>query len=151
MARMHSRDKGKSCSHKPAQREKKVWVRYKAKEVELLIVKLAKEGHKPSKIGLLLRDSYGIPSIKDILSKGITHILKEHELSADIPEDLLNLIKRSVMLKKHLEENHKDMSAKRGLQLTDSKINRLIKYYKGTKVLSSDWKYDEKRFKLMAE
>jgi small subunit ribosomal protein S15 len=151
MARMHSRDKGKSGSNRPALKEKISWVRYKPKEIELLIVKLAKEGIKASRIGLVLRDSYGIPSVKDLVGKSITKIMREKKLLGDIPEDLLDLIKRSVQLKKHLEENHKDNTAKRGLRLTESKINRLIKYYKGTEVLSSEWKYDEKRFKLMAE
>ena len=151
MARMHSRDKGKSKSTRPSTREKKEWVRYKAKEVELLILKLAKEGNKASRIGLILRDSYGIPSVKDIIGKGISHVLKEYDLLDEIPEDLLNLIKRSVKLKKHFEENRQDKTAKRGSQLTDSKINRLIKYYKKTGALSKDWKYDENRFKLIAE
>ncbi len=151
MARMHSRDKGKSGSSRPATREKKEWVRYKSKEVELLILKLAKDGNKASRIGLILRDSYGIPSVKDIIGKGISQVLKEYDLLGELPEDLLNLIKRSVNLKKHFEENRQDMTAKRGSQLTDSKINRLIKYYKRTGVLSKDWKYDENRFKLIAE
>ena len=143
MARMHSRDKGKSGSSRPATREKKEWVRYKSKEVELLILKLAKDGNKASRIGLILRDSYGIPSVKDIIGKGISQVLKEYDLLGELPEDLLNLIKRSVNLKKHFEENRQDMTAKRGPQLTDSKINRLIKYYKRTGVLSKDWKYDK--------
>ncbi len=148
---MHSRDKGKSGSTRPSTREKKDWVRYKSKEVELLILKLAKDGNKSSKIGLILRDSYGIPSVKDIIGKGVSQILKEYDLLGELPEDLLNLIKRSVNLKKHFGENRQDMTAKRGSQLTDSKINRLIKYYKRTGVLSKDWKYDENRFKLIAE
>ena len=151
MARMHSRDKGKSKSTKPSSRDKPSWLRYTSKEVKLLIVKLAKEEHKPSNIGIILRDSYGIPSIKDILGKGVSKILKENNLAGELPEDLLNLIKKLVMVKKHLEENKQDKTAKRGIQLTESKINRLIKYYKKTNVLPNNWKYDENRFKLIAE
>ena len=44
MARMYSRDKGKSGSTKPAKKTIPSWVRYKGKEVELLVKKLAKEG-----------------------------------------------------------------------------------------------------------
>ena len=151
MARMHSRDKGKSKSTRPSSRDKPLWVRHTSKEVKLLIVKLAKKEYNASKIGLILRDSYGIPSVKDVLGKGVSKILKEENLFGELPEDLLNLIKKSVMLKKHLEENKQDKTAKRGTQLTESKINRLIKYYKKTKTLSDDWKYDESRFKLIAE
>ena len=46
MARMHSRDKGKSKSTRPSSRDKPSWLRYTSKEVELLIVKLAKDEHK---------------------------------------------------------------------------------------------------------
>ena len=122
MARMHSRDKGKSRSKKPTEKIKVSWIRYKPKEIELMVLKLAKQDHTPSKIGLILRDSYGIPSVKDVLGKSILTVLKEHKLAGKLPEDLLSLIKKSVSVKKHLEENHKDRTASRGLRLTQSKI-----------------------------
>jgi small subunit ribosomal protein S15 len=59
------------------------------------------------------------------------------------------LIKRAVMIRKHIEENHKDMTGKRGLQLTESKIKRLVKYYKRTGVLDKTWKYDPEKVKLI--
>ena len=64
MARMYSRRKGKAGSKKPAKKQVPSWLRYKGKEVELLVVKLAKEGKNPSQIGLHLRDVYGIPDTK---------------------------------------------------------------------------------------
>ena len=66
----------------------------------------------------------------------------------EIPEDLMALIRKSVMLQKHLEENHHDMSAKRGLQLTRAKIKRLVDYYKKSKKLPIDFKYDSESIKL---
>ena len=151
MARMHSRDKGKSKSVKPSSKVTPSWVRHKAGEVELLVTKLAKEGKTPSQIGLFLKDNYGIPSVKHIDNKTVTQILKEKNLLKEVPEDLMALIKKSVMLKKHLEHNHHDQSAVRGLTLTESKIKRLVKYYKRTKKLSMDWKYDPERIKLFIE
>lgn len=151
MARMHSRDKGKSGSNKPDQKKDPVWIRYGKKEIELMVIKIAKEGNSPSKIGLILRDSYGIPSIKDILDKSILQVLKDHKLAPELPEDLLSLIKKSVSLDKHIEENNQDKTSKRGLRLTQSKIGRLVKYYKRSGALPKDWKYDKSRFKLMAE
>jgi small subunit ribosomal protein S15 len=148
---MHSRDKGKSKSTRPSSRDKPTWVRHTSKEVELLISKLAKEEHKSSRIGLILRDSYGIPSVKDVLGKGVSKVLRENNLAGELPEDMLNLIKKLVMINKHLKENKQDKTAKRGMQLTESKINRLIKYYKRTKILPNSWKYDESKFKLMVE
>jgi len=151
MARMYSRKKGKSSSKKPLERAKPSWMRYKPNEVELLVVKLAKEGKPASMVGLTLRDSYGIPDVKTITGKTISQILKEKKLSSKIPEDLMSLIKRSIRIRKHMEENRQDKTALRGLQLTESKIKRLVKYYKKEKKLPVDWKYDVKSIKLYVE
>ena len=149
MARMYSRDKGKSGSSKPLEKKKIVWVRYKPEEIESLVVKIANSGNKSSKIGLILRDSYGIPDVKFLTKKSITKILEKNKIKDNLPEDLSFLIKKQIEIIKHLEENKKDMAAKRGLQLTESKINRLIKYYKKVKVLSPEWKYDKNKAKLL--
>jgi len=151
MARMYSRRKGKAGSHKPSQPTVPSWIRYKEKEIELLITKLAKEGKKPSQIGLILRDTYGIPNAKLITKKSVTAILKEKKILSEIPEDLLALIKKSIAVNKHLEVNKKDETARRGLTLTESKIRRLIKHYKKTGKLSSEWKYDPKRAGMFTE
>jgi small subunit ribosomal protein S15 len=146
---MHSRKKGKSGSTKPAKEKTPSWVRYDPTEIEQLIVKLAKSGESESKIGITLRDKYGIPGTKEILNKRIKTVLNEHQLSKPIPEDLGNLIKKEISLLKHLEKNKKDMSAKRGLQLTESKIKRLSKYYKRAKILPEKWTYEREKAKLI--
>ncbi len=151
MARMYSRKKGKSSSKKPLAKTKQSWLRYRPKETEMLVVKMAKEGKTASMIGLVLRDSYGIPDVKTITEKSITQILKENKLAPKIPEDLMALIKKSIAIRKHREENKQDMTSLRGLQLTESKIKRLVKYYKKAKKLPVDWKYDVKSIKLYAE
>ncbi|MFH0978206.1 MAG: 30S ribosomal protein S15 [Candidatus Woesearchaeota archaeon] len=150
MARMYSGKKGKSGSTKPSKKSIPSWIRYKPKEIEMLLIKLSKEGKSSSEIGIILRDSYGIPSVKDIAGKGITEMLKEKGLSAKIPEDLLSLIKKVIEVKKHIERNKQDQTANRGLQLTESKIKRLVKYYKRSKKLPQDWKYDEQSIRLYA-
>ena len=149
MARMHSRKKGKSGSIKPIKKTKPTWVRYSDVEIEALIVKLAKTGNTPSKIGLILRDSYGVPDVKIAAQKSITSILKQHKLMAEYPEDFISLIRREVNLTKHLEKNRKDQVAKRGIQLTASKIHRLSKYYKKKGILPMNWKYDREKAKLI--
>ena len=151
MARMHSRDKGRSGSTKPVEKKIPTWLQYKGKEAELLVVKFAKEGKTPSRIGTYLRDVYGIPDIMLITKKSITQILAERKLLKEIPEDLMALIRKAVFVRKHLESNKKDMPAKRGLQLTESKIGRVVKYYKRVKKLPESWKYDPKRIKLQVE
>jgi small subunit ribosomal protein S15 len=148
MARMHSRKKGNAGSKKPIRKANPTWVRYQAKEVELLVAKVAKEGKTPSQVGVVLRDSYGVPNVKKVTGKSIGATMKEKNLLPQIPEDLMALIKKSVMIKKHLEKGT-DMTAKRGAGLTDSKIRRLVKYYKRTKVLPQDWSYDPEKVKLL--
>jgi len=149
MARIHARVKGKSRSHKPLKADVPNWVEKKPKEIETLVVKFGKQGMSSALIGLTLRDSYGVPSVKNITNKSITQILKENKLTEEIPEDLKNLIKRSIAIRKHLETNKKDNVSKRGLNLTESKILRLQKYYKKNNVLSATWNYNPKRAKLM--
>lgn len=148
---MYSRKKGKSGSKKPISRSLPTWIRYGSKEIELLITKLSKEGHSPSEIGIILRDTYGIPDTKRIIGKNVTKVLKEKNLQTKIPEDLTALIKKAVKIIKHQKENKQDQTSKRGLQLTESKIKRLTKYYKKTGRLPSEWKYDPKKIRLLME
>lgn len=151
MGRMHSGAKGRSGSHKPLKKALPSWIRYKAKEVELLVVKAAKETRSPSKIGAILRDSYGIPDVKKITGKKITQILEEKKLMTKIPEDLTALIRKGIQLRKHFDSNKQDKTALRGIQLTSSKINRLVKYYKKSGKLPADWKYTREQAGMLIE
>ena len=151
MSRMHSSKKGQSGSTKPSKKTNKVWVRYKDREIELLIVKLAKEGKTSSQIGLYLRDAYGIPDVKQVTKKSITKILADKKLLGEIPEDLMALMKKSIALRKHLDSNKPDKTAKRGLQLTDSKIKRLVKFYKRNGKLAEAWKYEPDKVRMYIE
>jgi small subunit ribosomal protein S15 len=148
MARMYSRAHGKSGSTKPTEKKAPSWMRYKPAEIEKLIIKLSKAGKTASQIGLYLRDSYGIPDVRTITNKKITKTLEENKLLREIPEDLMALMRRNIEVRKHLEKNHKDMTAKRGLEITASKIQRLVKYYRRTLKLPADWKFDPERIKL---
>jgi small subunit ribosomal protein S15 len=150
MARMYSRKKGKSKSRKP-ETNSATWVTYSDKEVEKLVLKYQKVGHSSSEIGIVLRDKYGIGDVKTITGKRINKILEEKGVVRKLPEDILNLIKRMVALKAHLDKNKKDQAAKRGLLLTDSKIRRLSKYYIKSKKLPKDWKLNRDRLKMYLE
>jgi len=147
---MHSRAKGKSGSKRPV---KKIpsWAPYKGKEVEKLIIKHAKSGSAPSEIGVILRDTYGINSVKALTEKTITQVLEENNLTKELPEDMLSLIKKLIDINQHMDKNKQDKTALRGQQLTQSKIRRLIKYYKNTKRLPADWKFDQERLKMYVE
>ncbi|MHA2031357.1 MAG: 30S ribosomal protein S15, partial [Candidatus Kariarchaeaceae archaeon] len=69
MARMHSRGKGKSGSTKPYLTEPQNWIPIDANETENLIVQLYKQGNSQALIGNILRDQYGVPSIKLLTGK----------------------------------------------------------------------------------
>lgn len=151
MARMYSRKKGKSGSKKPVKKTKPVWLRYTSKETEQLVIKLAKAGKTASEIGIILRDSYGIPSVRVVTKKKVSQILEENQLQKKLPYDLLALIKKEIVIMKHLDTNRKDQTARRGLTLVGSKIRRLVKYYKRTGKLPQNWAYDKKNAKLLLE
>ena len=46
----------------------------------MVIVKLAKEGQSPSQIGLHLRDTYGIPSVRAAIGRKVSKVLAEKSL-----------------------------------------------------------------------
>lgn len=148
MARMHSRAKGKSGSTKPVEKKIPEWVTIDKKELKLLITKLAKEGKSSAEIGLILRDSYGIPDASLILEQGIYSFMREKNLNKNLPEDLMALMTRVFALRKHFENNKQDTTAKRGIQLTDSKINRLVKYYKKAGVIEPEFRYKASELNL---
>lgn len=149
MARVYARKRGKAGSKRPMAPAQ--WVTYKKKEVERLIIKLSKDDLQSAEIGRILRDQYGIPSVRNVTGKTVTSILKENNLLPKIPEDLLNLLKKAVNLRDHLEKNKKDFTSKRGLELLESKIRRLAKYYVKTKKLPAGWKYEPERAKLLVQ
>ena len=143
---MHSRKHGKSGSHKPIHKIEPEWLTYDKKETEKIITKLSKQGKTNSEIGIMLRDSYGIPDVRD-LGLRISKVSEKKE----IPEDLFNLLKKAVNLHNHMENNKKDSTSKHGLELVESKIRRLGKYYARAGKLPSDWKYDLERAKLLVK
>ncbi|KAB1188784.1 MULTISPECIES: 30S ribosomal protein S15 [Haloferax] len=144
MARMHTRRRGSSGSDKPVADEAPEWSDVDAEDIEARVVELAEQGNDPSQIGLALRDEgvkgVPVPDVKLATGKKVTTILEENDASPDLPEDLRNLMERAVRLRDHMEENRQDKSNRRALQNTESKIRRLVSYYKGNK-LDDDFKY----------
>ncbi len=151
MARIYSRRKGKSGSKKPMEK-KADWVTYKPAEIEGIIVKLAKTGMGSARIGLVLRDQYGIPSARMFTQKSIAKVLKDKDLyPKELPEEMFNLVRRAVNLHNHLQKNKHDYTSLRGYEITESKIRRLAKYYKKRGVLPLDWKWSIEKAKLLVK
>jgi len=149
MARMHARRRGKSGSKRVYRDSPPEWLEMTPEEIEEKIVELRRQGYSTSEIGMILRDVYGVPSVRQILGKKIGKVLEERGLAPKIPEDLENLMRKAINLRKHLQEHRKDLHNRRGLQLIESKIRRLVKYYKEAGKLPEDWEYKPETAEVM--
>jgi len=141
LARLYASKRGRSGSTRPISKKTPVWCKYQPEEIEALVTKLAKEDNKPSIIGIILRDRYNVPLARPLLGKKITQVLESSDFKLKIPEDLDSLIKKAEAMKKHHDKNKKDYSTKRALNLIESKVHRLVKYYRSRDILPPDWKY----------
>ncbi|MDA8054770.1 MAG: 30S ribosomal protein S15 [Thermoplasmatales archaeon] len=143
MARMHTRKRGRAGSKRPVREGKPTCVIVGNDELDQLIIKLKKEGLTKSKLGMILRDQYGIPKVKELRGIRISEILETNGIKDRVPEDLAALIAKAVNLNKHLTINPKDLKNKRGLELVEAKIKRLSDYYKRKSKLPTNWSYSK--------
>jgi len=150
MARMHSKKRGRSGSRKSKFKTLPAWVRQSKDDVFALVEKYAKEGASGAAIGQKLRDEHGVPSVKLVTGKTISQILAEKNLAGKYPADMLDLIRRAVAMRRHLKENSRDSFNKQKLVHVESKIKRLVRYYRGKK-LPSDWAYDPETAALLVK
>lgn len=116
-------------------------MKYTPEEVESLVLKLSREGNSASTIGVLMRDRFGVPLVKSITGKNVQEILSGNQQAGALPEDLASLLKKADALRRHLEKNRKDHVNKRSLAMLESKIHRLVKYYRATGQLRPEWQY----------
>tara|TARA_B100001029_G_scaffold107367_1_gene88630 strand:+ start:1746 stop:2192 length:447 start_codon:yes stop_codon:yes gene_type:complete len=148
---MHSPGRGKSGSTKPLVDKAPEWSNTDAKEVTELILSLAAEGHTPTTIGTILRDQHAVPDVRLVLGKRLGQVLAENEITPKYPEDMMSLMRRALRLIDHLESNRKDRHNSRQLELTESKIRRLSRYYKGRGQLDTEWTYKRDELRLVVE
>lgn len=140
MARMHSAGKGQSISMKPLATMIPTFMSKPIYEIKKDIIQFANKGMVPSAIGNLLRDEYGVGNAQDILGKPILQFCKENNCAPAIPEDLGALIEKSNSIRLHLVTHKKDNDAKYRLNLINSRLHRLIRYYKEKRALPGNWK-----------
>ncbi|MGI0074089.1 MAG: 30S ribosomal protein S15 [Nitrosotalea sp.] len=141
MGRVHSHRHGKSHSIRPVTPSAPTWVKQNPGEIEELVVKYAKEGLRPSEIGIKLRDQHSIPLTKQIVKKSVTEILEQKGIKPDMPEDLNNIVTKALGLQKHLKEHKSDRRNVRSLELLEAKVHRLSSYYKEIGRIPKTWKY----------
>ena len=125
------------------------WVPLTATEIEDLIVQFTENGLTSAKIGLILRDQYGVPNVRLATGKTVTEIMKEKGVMPDLPEDLSNLMRRAISLNVHVKNHRGDVANLRGLNLIEARIRRLERYYKRMGVLPETWKYSLANAEIM--
>ena len=144
MGRMYGRGKGISKSSVPYKKSAPRWMSVNSEEIKDKIAFLAKKGYFPSQIGVILRDTMAIPQQHLITGAKVLRILKKKGIAPEIPEDLYYLMKRAVNMRKHIEKNNADKALKYRLILVESRIYRLVRYYKLNGQLPPTWKYNYK-------
>ena len=125
------------------------WSDVSKEELEKTIMKLHDTGMSPSRIGLTLRDQYGVPNVKLVIGNSITGFLRDNNALAEIPEDLTNLMRKALHVRKHIKANKKDVHNKRALQLTENKIRRMVKYYHDSGRLAPEWTYSPETAEIL--
>jgi ribosomal protein S15P/S13E len=103
------------------QMKKPVWLKYTESEVKEIILKIIEKDQSltAEKIGLVLRDNYGIPSTR-IYGFKIGQVLKEAGKYKS--PDLENIRIKTEKLEKHINKNRQDQRTKRSLIITKAKL-----------------------------
>ena len=151
MAKLHAKTHGKSGRKRPKDKTAPKWLEHSEKDVKDAIMQLVKKGTAPTMIGLILRDQYAIPAVKPILGMTLSQFLAKENALPQYPDDLINLIRRAVGIRNHLKENKADTHNRVKLLHVESKINRLVKYYRKNGRLPKDWKYDSEKAALLVK
>ena len=101
--------------------KKPVWLKYTEEEVKEIILKIIEKSPEltAEKIGLILRDNYGIPSTR-IYGFKISQVLKE--ANKYISPDLKNLKNKAEKLEQHLIKNKGDKKTGRSLIITKARL-----------------------------
>ncbi|MEA3191444.1 MAG: small subunit ribosomal protein [Thermoplasmata archaeon] len=139
------------ASSKPVRENAPSWVPMLPREAEAKVVELAKQGRQPAVIGLILRDSYGIPSVQELTGKKIVQIMRDAGISGKLPQDLQNLVQRAIHLQEHLAGNSRDLHNLRGLELMEARIRGLAKYYQSRGELPEAWNYTRAGARLLVD
>jgi small subunit ribosomal protein S15 len=151
MARLHSKKKGKSGTKRPRSNTAPEWTPLKEAEIKEAVLKMAREGVPPARIGLTLRDQHGVANLRSHLGMSLKAFLKKEKALGEYPEDLLNLIRKAVRMTSHIKESKNDTHNSVKLGHVESKIQRLVKYYSSKGLLPAGWKYEREKAALLVK
>ncbi len=146
---MHTGRHGKSKSRKPDPESVNVPQDFDKPQVEAQIVEYARKGTTPAMIGQMLKEKHGVPYVKQYFGRRLVAILSDNKVGGEMPQDMMDLLRRATVMRRHLEKNHNDVHNRVRLGRVEAKIWRLSKYYKRTGALPADWKYEPEKVALM--
>lgn len=106
--------------------EKPLWLKYTEEEVKAIILKLGNKGITSEKIGLILRDQYGIPKVS-LYGLKIKQVLEEKEKFEE--PTVKNLKSRLDKIVNHYKKNKGDKKAERSLIITKAKLKKREEYH----------------------
>ena len=106
---------------------KPVWLKYTEDEVKEIVLKIAEKNPEMTseKIGLVLRDNYGIPSTR-VYGLKVSQILKENSKYENA--DLKNLKNKVEKLETHLAKNKGDKKTGRSMIISRAKLKKVKDY-----------------------
>ena len=104
--------------------KKPTWLKYTENEVRAIILKLANKGLTSEKIGLVLKDQYGIPKVKLYKIK-IKNVLDKFQ-----EPTIINLEKKVEKINQHFKKNKGDKKSERALTITKAKLKKRLENIK---------------------
>ncbi len=109
--------------------KKPIWLKYTEQEIKEIILKLVEKDASltSEKIGLILRDNYGIPQTK-IYGFSISDVLKEAGKYEQ--PDQKNLKIKVEKLEKHLSKHKHDTRTGRSIIISKAKLKKVQDYLK---------------------
>lgn len=113
------------AKNKDMKTEKPIWLKYTPDEVKAIILKLGNKGMTSEKIGLTLRDQYGIPKTK-LFGFKIKEVLEEKEKYED--PNVKNLKSNLNTIEQHYKKNKGDQKAKRSLIIIKAQLKKREEY-----------------------
>lgn len=105
--------------------EKPTWLKLTDTEVKTIILKLTEQGLTAEKIGLILRDQYGIPKTK-LYGFKIKSVMSDKFKEPTI----INIEKKLEKIINHYKKNKQDKKAERSLIITKAKLKKRTDYSK---------------------
>jgi ribosomal protein S15P/S13E len=111
--------------------EKPLWLKYTQEEVKAIIIKLANKGLTAEKIGLVLRDQYGIPKIS-LLNLKMKKVLEEKEKYQE--PNIINLKNQVNKIIEHTKRHNHDQVARRALIINKSQLKKREDYQKESEI-----------------